>query len=81
MFAATAKKLFDFHKTGGGFSAHELKLLALGNAIAFVVALFAIRSFINFLSKFGFRVFGYYRIAVGLAIILCCLMGYKLEIL
>jgi len=81
MFAATAKKLFDFHKSGGGFSVHELKLLALGNAVAFVVALIAIRSFINFLTKYGFRGFGYYRIVVGLGIILCCLMGYNLQIL
>jgi undecaprenyl-diphosphatase len=70
MFAATVKKLYDFHKHGGMINGHEMKLLALGNLIAFIVAILAIRSFITFLTKHGFKLFGYYRIAIGLIIIL-----------
>ena len=82
MFAATVKKLYDFHKLavaaghhGFGFSGHEYKLLLIGNVIAFAVALLAIRTFITYLSNNGFKLFGYYRIVVGLVIIIisCCL--------
>ena len=41
----------------------------IGNAVAFVVALAAVRLFIRFLTHHGFRVFGYYRIVLGLAIL------------
>ena len=44
-------------------------MLVVGNLVAFVVAVLAIRSFIGYLTKHGFRVFGYYRILVGLAIL------------
>jgi undecaprenyl-diphosphatase len=80
MFAATAKKLYDFYKHGGGFTGEDIKLLAIGNIIAFVVALLAIRSFISFLTKHGFKWFGYYRIVVGLIIIVLYLLGYNLQI-
>jgi undecaprenyl-diphosphatase len=65
MFAATAKKMLDFYKDGISLSGEEIKLLAFGNVIAFVVALFAIKTFIGLLNKFGFRIWGYYRILVG----------------
>lgn len=82
MFGATFKKLYDFYKLGGGtFSGHEIKLLALGNFLAFVVAMLAIRSFITFLTRHGFKWFGYYRIVVGLIIIILSLSGYKLAML
>lgn len=80
MFAATAKKLYDFYKDGGGFSGEEIKLLAIGNVVAFIVALLAIKSFITFLTKHGFKWFGYYRIVVGLVIIVLYLLGYNLQI-
>jgi undecaprenyl-diphosphatase len=44
----------------------QINLLIIGNVIAFIVALLAIKSFIGFLSKKGFKVFGYYRIAAGI---------------
>ena len=81
MFAATVKDLYDFYKEGGGFQGDEIKFLVIGNVIAFVVALLTIRSFIGYLSKHGFKVFGYYRIVAGLAIIILYLLGYKLEII
>lgn len=65
MFAATAKKLLDFYKDGLTLNSHEISLLAFGNVIAFLVALLAIKSFIGFLNKHGFKGFGWYRIIVG----------------
>lgn len=76
MFAATAKSLWDYIDEGGTFTSHELGLLAIGNVVAFVVALLAIRSFVQYITKHGFKVFGYYRIVVGLLILILWKSGY-----
>lgn len=81
MVAATGKKLLDFYKAHGRPSTEEIKLLAIGNVVAFIVALLAIRLFINFLTKHGFKLFGWYRIIVGGIIILLFVMGIKLDVL
>ena len=81
MFAATAKKLYDFYKDGHTVSSDEINLLLIGNVIGFVVALIAIKSFIGYLSKNGFKVFGIYRIIVGGIIIVLLLSGYKLQLI
>jgi len=54
--------------------------LIVGNVIAFVVAMLAIKTFITFLEKKGFKLFGYYRIVVGASIILLYLLGIELTI-
>lgn len=77
MFAATCKSLWDYMKDEGGvFTGEELALLAVGNVVAFVVAMVAIKAFIGFLTKHGFKVFGYYRIIVGVIILILWQMGY-----
>jgi undecaprenyl-diphosphatase len=81
MFAATAKKLLDFYKEGHTISGEEIKLLAIGNVIAFVVALLAIRTFITFLERKGFVLFGWYRIVVGAIIIGLYMTGHNLEVI
>ena len=81
MFAATAKKLYDFYKAGHTISSNEINLLLIGNVIGFVVALIAIKSFIGYLSKNGFKVFGIYRIIVGGIIIVLLLSGYQLQLI
>lgn len=81
MFAATAKKLYDFYKDGHTINSQELNLLLIGNLVGFVVALIAIKSFIGFLSKNGFKVFGIYRIIVGAIIIVLILSGHSLQII
>lgn len=81
MFAATAKKLYDFYKNGHTISSSEINLLLIGNVIGFVVALIAIKSFIGYLSKNGFKVFGIYRIIVGGIIIILLLSGYQLQLI
>ncbi len=80
MFAATAKKLYDFFKDGHTITDEEVKLLVVGNMVAFIVALIAIKSFIGFLNKHGFKIFGYYRIALGIILLVLIMSGYKLEI-
>ncbi len=65
MFAATAKKLLDFYKDGVVVNSQEIKLLLFGNAVAFIVAVLAIKFFIGILNKYGFKYFGVYRIIVG----------------
>lgn len=81
MFAATAKKLLDFYKDGHTVSSQELGMLAIGNLVGFVVAIIAIKSFISFVTRHGFRVFGIYRIIVGGIILALLLSGHSLQII
>ncbi len=71
MLGASAFKLLKyFVKTGFGFSAAELISLAVGMAVAFVVSVFVIKFLMSYIKKHDFKVFGWYRIALG-AVILC----------
>ncbi len=76
MAAATGYKLFKHYKETGGFTGQEVKLLAVGNLVAFVVAMIAIKFFISFLQKHGFKIWGYYRIAVGIILLVLIWKGY-----
>lgn len=79
MFGATAKKLWDFYQSGQVVTPKEWNLLIVGNVVGFLVAMVAIKTFINFLSKHGFKAFGIYRIVVGGAILILLYMGYDLQ--
>jgi undecaprenyl-diphosphatase len=70
MLGATAKKCYDYYKDGFVLSQDQINFLVIGNIIAFVVALIAIKSFIGFLSKHGFKFFGYYRIIAGITLLI-----------
>lgn len=70
MLGATLKKGYDYYAAGFTLTQEQVNLLIIGNVVGFIVALFAIKTFIGYLSKHGFRVFGYYRIVVGIAIII-----------
>src|SRR5450631_4585779 len=64
MLAASVKSAWDVHKSNPEvFSKDSMTLLAIGSLIAFVVALLAVKFFITYLQRHGFRLFGYYRIA------------------
>ena len=73
MAAAAVKDVYDYYKEFKAqgidmahlFTAEQVKQLALGNVVAFVVALLAIRLFVGFVAKYGFRAFGIYRIIAG----------------
>ena len=80
MFAATAKKAYDYYKAGFVLSEEQIKLLAIGNVVAFVIAMLAIKFFIDYLAKYGFRIFGWYRIIVGGIILALLLAGYNLQV-
>jgi len=75
MFAATVKKMYDYYKGGISLTGDEINLLLIGNVVAFVVAMIAIKTFITYLSKHGFKLFGYYRILVGAVILVLYATG------
>lgn len=76
MLAATGYKLLKYYQDYGGFSSNEIKQLAIGNVVAFVIALLAIKFFIGFLKKHGFKIWGYYRIVVGILLLILIYTGY-----
>lgn len=78
MFGATAKKLYDYYKAGFELSSDQINYLIIGNVLAFIVALIAIKSFIDYLSKKGFKIFGYYRIVLGIALLIIHFFIYSL---
>ena len=79
MFAATAKSLYD-EKELILESTDKIPLLLLGNVVAFIVAMLAIKFFINILTKYGFKVFGYYRIALGALLLILLLLNVELAV-
>jgi undecaprenyl-diphosphatase len=54
----------------------NLMLFIIGNIVAFIVALIAIKFFINYLKRYGFKVFGYYRIIVGVILLVLIITGH-----
>ncbi|KAB1156728.1 undecaprenyl-diphosphate phosphatase [Flavobacterium luteum] len=81
MLGATVKKCYDYYKDGFVLTHDQINLLVIGNVIAFIVALVAIKSFIGFLSKHGFKVFGYYRIIVGIALLIIHFFIHPLSVI
>ncbi|MCF2497706.1 undecaprenyl-diphosphate phosphatase [Dyadobacter chenhuakuii] len=77
MAAAGGYKLLKTYDT---IQAEDIKVLLIGNAVAFVVAMLAIKFFISFLTKYGFKIFGYYRIILGLILLGLLASGYKLDV-
>lgn len=75
MLAATTYKLYEHITKHGGFTNQQVSHLAIGNAVAFVVALLAIKFFIGFLKKHGFKVWGWYRIIVGILLLTLIFTG------
>ena len=82
MTAASGYKLLKLFMDPAGKSmlSENLITLLIGNVVAFIVAMAAIKFFITFLTKYGFKAFGYYRIVVGVAIIILLLLGVDLSI-
>ena len=78
MAAATGYKLLKTYKEHPEVLAdkNNLMLLGIGNVVAFIVALLAIKFFITFLQKYGFKLFGVYRIAVGVILLLMIFSGH-----
>ena len=82
MFGATLKEIYDLIKDGGAdvlTSGNHLTVLILGNVVAFVVGLVSVKYFIHYITRYGFRAFGWYRSAVGRLILLLPLCGISLH--
>lgn len=73
LFAASAKKLWDNKDL---IKADDMQLLAIGNLVGFFVAILAIKLFINILTKYGFKLFGWYRIVLGTVLLVLIAVGY-----
>lgn len=82
MAAATGYKLLKTYKEHPEVltNKNNLMLLGIGNIVAFIVAMLAIKFFISFLQKYGFKMFGWYRIIVGGILLALILAGYNLEL-
>ena len=82
MLGATCLETYKLISHGGGSlltQGNNLEMLLLGSAVAFVVAILSIKFFINYVTKYGFAAFGWYRIIVGIVIIACALCGIELK--
>lgn len=87
MFAATAYSLFLKENAAGDpayvtlFSTQENTIaFIVGNIVAFVIAIFAMRSFVSYLAKHGFKIFGWYRIILGAVILILLALDVNLQI-
>ena len=82
MAAATGYKMLKLFTSDEGFVMlkENIGVLIVGNIVAFIVALLAIKFFIEFVTKYGFKLFGWYRIVLGAVILIVMLMGYNLTI-
>lgn len=82
MFAATIYKLYKLLSDGGtAIIMDNMTTLIVGNVVAFIVALLAIKFFISFVTKYGFKAFGWYRIIVGGIILIMLMTGHNLTIM
>ena len=82
MFGATLLKAYKLYKDPAMSRVFEAnwRTLLIGNVVAFVVALLAIKFFIDFVTKYGFRAFGYYRIILSVALAIALLCGANISL-
>ena len=81
MFGATLLKGYKLYKElGVAVFQENWQTLLIGNIVAFVVALLAIKFFIEFVTKYGFRVFGYYRILLSVGVAIALLLGANISL-
>ena len=81
MLGATLKKTMDYFQQHDVITKDQINLLILGNVVAFIVAALVIKVFIGYLNRHGFRMFGWYRIILGSAILLLLALGIDLKVL
>ena len=72
MFGASLLKLVKF---GLAFTSTELAILIVGMIISFVISIVVIKFFMNYIKKHDFKIFGYYRIVLGIIVLLCGFLG------
>lgn len=69
MFGASGLKILKFLMEGGGFTGMEATMLIVGCIVAFFVSVFAIKFLMGYIKKNDFKVFGYYRIVLGVLVL------------
>ena len=80
--AATCLETYKLISHGDGSllaTGNNLEMLIVGSVVAFIVAILAIKFFINYVTKYGFAAFGWYRIVVGIIILICMLCGVDMK--
>jgi len=76
MLAASVKSMLDLHKENPeALNTENLSLLGISSLITFIISVFVIRYFIGFLRKHGFKIWGYYRIIIGVVMLLLLWRG------
>ena len=76
MFAASVKSFYDVYKDHSDvLVSQNYTILAVGAIVSFIVALIAVKSFIHYLQKHGFKAFGIYRIILGAVILILIWRG------
>ena len=79
MAGATLLDLLDMFKEGTDWATtHNIEMLVLGCVVAFIVAILAMKWFVSFLTRYGFKAFGWYRIIIGTVILLLLATGHSL---
>lgn len=80
MFAASVKSFWDVYQDSPQvLSSNNLTILVFGGFIAFIVALLSVKLFIGYVQKHGFKIFGYYRIALGIVILALIYSGVSVS--
>lgn len=69
MFGASGIKLLKFFMEGAGMSGMEIAMLAVGCVVAFVISIIAIKFLMGYIKKNDFKVFGWYRIILGVLVL------------
>lgn len=80
MFAASVKSFYDLYKSHPEvINSENMGTLGVGSVVSFVVALFAVKFLIGYLQKHGFKLFGYYRIIVGVIMLILILLKVNMN--
>lgn len=77
MFGASGLKMVKYLLEGGGFAGPQLPILIVGSVVAYVVSIFVIKFLMGYIKKHDFKVFGYYRIALGILVFLIFMLTGK----
>ncbi len=78
--ASGYKTLKTFLKGNPHLITDNISIFAVGNIVAFIVAIIAIKGFIGYIQKYGFKIFGYYRIVLGILLLTLIALGYNLNV-
>lgn len=76
----TGASVLKLHKVLHTITPEQWKMLLYGNIVSFVIGALAVKGFVRLISRYGLKGFGYYRIAVGLAVMIILALGYDVQV-